>query len=521
MGRARSTGPKEAPGVVSRAARLSAATGVLAAVAIAVLVNVLSARHYRRFDATSAKLYTLSPATVATLQSLQQPVTVEVLLAPSDPLAGTLASLLSEYRGRTSRLEIRQVDPDRHPAEFVAVQQKYGILAGKTDDGRVVTDAALVVAAGDRHWFVTSAEMVDLSDVGEGRSRSKVEQALTGAIRAVVGGERTKVCATTGHGEYSLDDAGPQGLAELKDRLSKNNYELEVVDATRPDAREPFKDCRLLIIAGPSQPLSAAEADAVASRMRAGMSGLFLLGPIFDADRKKGVDSGLEGALKPFGIGLGQDFVFETDDQARLPRGVGEAFFPQIKPHPITEGMVAAASVGLRVMVMRSRSMVTLSEGARPAELLVTSAEAFGMADFFAWVDKGGEPVRKEADRKGPFAVAMASELPGSGGARGARVVVVGNAMLAINQSWQQPALRGNAILVENAISWLASRPPILDIPARDVPAASLRITEGSLGEIMRYVLVFMPGAALLLGISVFLMRRSTRKDKSSSKAAS
>ena len=102
----------------------------------------------------------------------------------------------------------------------------------------------------------------------------------------------------------------------------------------------------------------------------------------------------------------------------------------------------------------------------------------------------------------------------GAGGQRGARVFASGSATIAFNQSWEQAPLRGNAILIENAISWLASRPPILDIPSREVPAASLRITEGSIGEIMRYVLVFMPGAALLLGVSVHLMRRSTKKDK-------
>jgi len=514
MARKRSTGNNEDSGVVTRGARIGAATGVIAAVAIAVFVNILAARHYRRYDATSAKLYTLSPATVETLQSLPQPVTVEVLLAQSDPLAGTVAGLLSEYKGRAPRLEIHQVDPDRHPAEFVAVQQKYGILAGKTEDGRVVTDAALVVAAGDKHWFVTSSEMVDLSDVAEGKSRSKVEQALTGAIRAVVGGERIKVCATAGHGEVSFDDNGPQGMAELRDRLTKNNYDVQVVDSTRPDAREPFKDCRLLVVASPSQPLSAAEGDEVAARMKAGMGGLYLLGPMFNTDKKKQVPTGLESALKLFGIGLAQDFVFETDEKARLPRGVGEAFFPEIKTHPITEGMVAASSMGLRAMVMRSRSLTTLTEGARPSELLVTSPDAFGMADFFAWVDKGGEPARKEGDRKGPFAIAMASELPAAGGQRGARVFVAGSATLAFNQSWEQAPLRGNAILIENAVSWLASRPPLLDIPSREVPAASLRITEGSIGEIMRYVLVFMPGAALLLGVSVHLMRRSTKKDK-------
>ncbi|MBI5537065.1 MAG: GldG family protein [Deltaproteobacteria bacterium] len=503
-------------GVVTRGTKISSAIGVLAAVAIVVLVNLLAARHYRRFDATTAQLYTLSPATLATLRELQQPIQIEILLSANDPLAGTVGSILAEYKGHAPRIEIHQVDPDRHPAEFVAIQQKYGILAGKTEDGRVVTDASVIVAAGDRHWFIATSDMVDLTEAAEGKSRSKIEQALTGAIRAVVGGERIKVCASSGHGESSLDDNGPQGLGELRDRLNKNNFEPVTVDSTRPDAREPFKDCRLLIVAGPSQPFSQGEADEIASRMRTGMSGLLLLNPMFDSNRKKQVETGLESVTKLFGIGLAADFVFETDDRYRLPRGVGEAFFPDAKPHPITDAMVNPGSSGLRVMIMRSRSLTALPDGPRPTELLVTSNEAYGMKDFFAWADKGGEPTRKEGDRKGPLTVAMASELlkPGaSQDARGARVVVLGSPNVAYGLNWEQGQLRGNAIFMENAVSWLVSRQPILDIPTRVTPAASLRITEGMLGEIMRYVLVFMPGAALLLGVSVYLLRRSDKKD--------
>lgn len=506
--------PAKGPGVVTRAARFSSAAGVVAAFALLVLVNLLAARHYRRLDVTSSKLYTLSPATLDTLRNLQQPIKVEMLLSPGDPLSGTLNEILTEYRSHAPRIEIAQVDPDRHPAEFLAVQQKYGVLVGKTEDGRVVTDAALIVASGDKHWFVTSGDLVDLSEAAEGRNRSKVEQALTGAIRSVVGSERLKICASYGHAEFSFDDASERGLTQLRERLTKDNYDVEVVDSTRPDLREPFKDCRLLVIAGPGQPFSKEEADAIAARMKEGMSGLFLLNPMFDRDGKKAQPTGLEAIVRSFGINLSDDLVFELDDKARLPRGVGEVFFPELKPHPVTEGMVqAAASAGLRALLIGSRSMSVALDGPRPADLLVTSAQAFGMRDFGSW-DRASEPSPKDNDRKGPLSVGMASELKSEGPGRGARLVVIGTANVAFNQNWMGPGLRGNTILVENAVSWLAARPPILDIPDRQTPAASLRITEESLGEIMRYVLVFMPGAALLLGVSVYLMRRSDRKDR-------
>ena len=78
-----------------------------------------------------AELYTLSPATLLTLHALGERVQIDVLLSSRDPLANSVKFLLSAYQAETDRLVVRYVDPDRHPADFLALQQKYGIEAGK------------------------------------------------------------------------------------------------------------------------------------------------------------------------------------------------------------------------------------------------------------------------------------------------------------------------------------------------------------------------------------------------------
>ncbi len=500
------------PSVVTRSTKAFSAVGVVAALVIAILVNVLSARHYRRWDFTTSKLYTLSDATVQTLRTLEQPVAIEVLLSTSDPLYRSVQNSLIAYGAETTRLNVRYVDPDRHPADFLAVQQKYNIVAGRSEDQRVVTDASIVVAAGERHWFITSSDLVDMSEAAEGKSRSKIEQALTGAIRAVIGGEKIRICFSEGHGEFQLSDTSPQGLGEFKDRLEKNNYVPVAVDSTRPDVLEPFKDCNALAVIGPGQPFSAEEARHIGDRMRSGMGGVFLLNPMFQPDRKVQLSTGLDEVVRAFGIGLSSDFVFEMDDKRKLPRGYGEAFFPDLKAHGITDGLIAAAPAGLRVLLIRTRSLTLQADGARPVEILSSSPEAFGMTNFYGWIDKGGEPEKQPGDRQGPLPLGAASELAkpaNSTAPYGPRLVVLGTANPAMGASWADPALRGNAVLMENIVAWVAARPPILDIPTRESSAATLRITEESLGEVLRYVMLYMPGAAALLGIAVHLRRRS------------
>ena len=99
--------------------------GVAAVMVLAVMVNVYAARHFRRWDLTAHGLYTLSPATIETLHTLGERIDVDVLLSSKDPLANSIRFLLTAYEAETDRLAIRYVDPDRRPADFVALQLEY------------------------------------------------------------------------------------------------------------------------------------------------------------------------------------------------------------------------------------------------------------------------------------------------------------------------------------------------------------------------------------------------------------
>jgi hypothetical protein len=499
---------------VTRGTKAFAAAGVLASVVGAVLVNVAVARHYRRWDLTTHKLYTLSSATVETLHALPERIEIDVLLPSNDAMTASVKFLLSEYESQSDKLDVRYVDPDRHTAEFIALQQKYGIEAGRTEDGQIVTDASIVVSReGKKPFFISSSQLVDYGDGENDRARSRVEQVLTGTIRSVVDDERPKICFTEGHGEMRLDDGGPRGLGELADRLKKNNYDAESRDTSAPNAKDPLAGCRVAVIAGPNEPFSGAETDRIRGWLEAGGNLLVFAGPVPDNDRKTFLPLHLDAITGAGGIALDEDFVFEKDPRFKLPIGMGEQFFAQPKQHDVTLGLVGERNQDLKILMVAARSLSRTGSGpTAPTEMLVSSKEAVGVGDLFAMAEKGSTPEKGAGDRGGPLALAMAAELPrpkGSTAAHGPRLVVVGSSSVAWGQSWQERAIRGGAIFTESALSWLAARPAIVDIP--DKPAAAgLRIDESSLGEVLRYVVLYMPAAAGLLGLAVFLRRRST-----------
>ena len=148
-------------------ARALEVAGILAAVVLAAVVNVLGARHFTRWDWTRDRRWSLSPATVETLRSLQTRevhVTLWVIAGDADPVEGSLRQLLAAYEAVTSRLEIHWIDPDRDAVQLVDLQRRFGLEAGRSEDGRLATDAIVIAASSDRHWFLTQAEMFEQSD---------------------------------------------------------------------------------------------------------------------------------------------------------------------------------------------------------------------------------------------------------------------------------------------------------------------------------------------------------------------
>jgi nitrate reductase gamma subunit len=55
----------------------------------------------------------------------------------------------------------------------------------------------------------------------------------------------------------------------------------------------------------------------------------------------------------------------------------------------------------------------------------------------------------------------------------------------------------------------VAARPAIVSVPEKPARAVGLSLTEESLGEILRYVLVYMPGTAALAGFVLLYRRRA------------
>jgi hypothetical protein len=497
------------------AAQASVLVGVALAMLVAVLANVAVARHYTRADWTRNKRYTLTPATLDTLHALPGPVQIWVMLGSADPLEQSVKQLLVAYQAETTKLEIRYIDPDRDVVALEDVKKRFNIETGRTEQGHVVSDAVVVVAYGERRWFVTTSEMVEISAGDDTRVKPKEERALTGAIRNVLAAEKAKLCFTSGHGEMSPEDTGREGAGGLREVLVKDNYDVALVDPGSLGTPEPFTSCAVVVIAGMRGAFTEQETERLRAYLLSGGNMLLAVSPITGSSETGLLPAGLDRALSPFGIGLDNDLVIEQESERVFPGTGGIRFVADPRPHAITQALVRSEERrdAPRAVVAFSRSLRRVVEpgSATPTDLLLSSASSFGLTNVSGASEWKDAPQKKAGDLGGPLPLAMASERAkvSPSAVHGPRVVVLGSASVLTSATFREPMpLRGGALLVEGAISWLASKPQVLDVPDRAAVAAGIRITEDDRAAVRRYVMFMMPGTAAVLGLVVAWWRR-------------
>ncbi len=212
--------------------------GVAAAVVVAVLFNVLAARHYTRADWTAGKLYTLTKPTTETLHALDDQVQIWVLLGGGDPMEQSIRHLMASYEAETSKLDVHYIDPDKDALALQDVRKRFKVEATPAPDGRMVADAIVIVARGDRHWFLTPRDMVEVAPGDDIKAKPREEQAITAAIRRVVAGDKTKLCFL-GRSRRAIDRRRERGGARPAPRRARQG-QLRVHD----DRHDPSERVR-------------------------------------------------------------------------------------------------------------------------------------------------------------------------------------------------------------------------------------------------------------------------------------
>lgn len=503
---------QDAPQKASSAAssgQVYAFVGTALVAALVVLINYVSFRRYERWDLTHDKLFTLSDRTEQVLKQLDKPVDLYLFMSSGEPNFHEIRELLSRYRAKTDKLTVHTVDPDREPAKFRMLAEKYGVRVALQETGQTEAELALLALSGDKRWSVTRDDLVDLDYDSFGERQGpkvnvKTEQALTGAIVQVTSGRPTKVCVTEGHGEWTLDGGGERHLTAVREELKRENVELEAL-ATVGKSDLP-KECDAIFVLGPVKSFTEQESDALKRYLEAGGNLLLLLDPNISGDKL--LPTGLEGLASAYGINIGADVVVELDPALLLsPSPVEHFLVRSFTDHPLVRPL---RGLGAPVIMHLARSL-SIDSGSKAEALIKSSDKAYGESSL-TQLTAGDDLKAGEGDVQGPVTLAAVVDTrPESGDDKdkkpGGRLVVVGDSDWIAPQFIQQPQM-ANVDLLSSLTGHLTEREALVSIAPRKIDVQSVMITDEGLFGVFLRVVVLMPLAALVLGVGVWWQRR-------------
>lgn len=472
---------------------LHAGAAVALAAVLVVMVNYLAQRNYARADWSQSRFYSLSDKTISLLDGLSNRVDITVFFQPDHPFFEDIANLLKEYTQASPRLHVELVDPNRNLARTEELARRYQV----TELNVVVFDH------NGRHKTVSADDVMEMDYAGlaSGQplqaSAFKGEQVFSSALQSITQERPPVVYFVRGHGERDLNDRDPYaGYSELAQRIRGDNAEAR--DVSLAEKHGVPADADALVIAGPTNPFSTQEIETLQQWVQNKNGRLMVL-------LDTGSAAGLENLLEPWGVRLRNDVVV---DPQRTLTGL-DLFVDAYGPHPITRRLHHITSV-----LYMPRSVEASSPPAGQvdrADQPVVTPLAFSSSDSWAESDLEQKPMKFEArsDRRGPIALAVAVERGPLQGVeveiRPTRLVVFGDTDFLSNGAMSG----GNADFFMSALNWLLDRETLMAIAPKPVTDNRLVMTRGQVTSLFWVVTVVLPGLVAILGLAVWLQRRS------------
>jgi gliding motility-associatede transport system auxiliary component len=464
-----------------RKIKLAGSSNMTAAVflvlALAVIITLLSNRHYLRWDMTFTGEHSLSEKTLQVLKTIDAPVTIKAFVQEELQGADQVKRLLGAYTYAAPKITYEIIDPERNPGMAV----RYNVKSSNT-----------LVLEGYKQ-----IQVVKLAD----------EENITNGLIRLVKSIPEKVYWITGHGEKAFKGGEPESLTALQESFAAQNYEFQDLFLMQKEIPE---EASLVVVAAPEKRFFPEEVEALKKYLDKGGSLLIFLEPF--------VDGGLKEFLNSYGIETSGDIV--VDKMSRVMGG--DYLIPMVAnygAHEITKDFRLTSFFPL------ARSIEVGSEkkkGITVTGLAFTSPESWAETDRIA-LDQG-RVAYDGRDRLGPLSLAVVAELeppvekPSDGKesqkddlsshkitGRG-KMVVFGDVHFATNK---YISVSGNNDFIVNSINFLVGRGDLITITKKPKPTDTLMLSKNQGLMLFMVPVVFVPLFVLLLGIAVWHKRRS------------
>lgn len=467
---------------------------------IVILANYFAFNHFKRWDFSRNRKYSLSEQTKQVLGTLKDTAKFVVFFVPDAAIPGAeiypdVESLVKEYQYESGKnILVEYVDPVRGYTRTRELMKKYNLTA----ENVVVVDyqgRSKVVPATDMAEYDTSGAMFGQPPTVKAFTG---EQALTSALLEVTEEKQNVIHVLQGQGE---PDITGQELEVLKTYLERQNLKVEPLNLM--NETEVPKDAQVLMLIAPQYDFSDREIEMLQKYWEKQGRMICLLDP--GAYTPK-----LTAFLASLGIKRDDDRVLATVTLAPGLSGiVRDPAADFVAGSPITKklvGVTTRLSGGTQSLTLDNAGVQ--GKNIRLVPLIEAAKGFWGEKDYNVGED-GAVYFDSQKDRMAPFPVAASAEM---GALRDERVQVESSRLVAVGNAGfiQSEALtQANLDFVLSSINWLLSREALIGIAPKTPDTFSLNLSEAQLGRMSTLGMIVIPGAVAVAGILVWWRRRS------------
>jgi len=295
----------------------------------------------------------------------------------------------------------------------------------------------------------------------------------------------------TGHGEYDLEQGGDQSYALVKRTLEGKNYTVRSLNLLAE--HQVPSDADVVVVAGPQQPLTPAEVEALDAYLRNGGALLALEEPLPVTQFGDAPDPLATYLSGTWGLTLGEDIVVDLSSEQPFV-----AVAAQYAAHPITEKIAQVATVFPTARSVQVSGDLT---DTFPVVLVQTGQNSWAESDLAA-VAAQENFAADEGDLIGSVPLAAAEERSDWG----ARVVVFGDSDFASDAYF---GFLGDGDLFVNAVDWAAGQENLINLTPKERTQRVLVPPQSwALGLILLGTVFVLPGLALVAGLATWWQRR-------------
>ena len=478
---------------------------------LAVMVNYLGFEHYRRWDVSRDKKFTLSDKTKRFLRNMPSKARITVFFLPNNPIVSDVQSMLTECQyAAKGKLDVENIDPERNLSRAKALLDKYKIVTGED---------LLILDYEGRNKTVKASEMADVDQgnpmFGEQPKVTafKGEQAVTSALMELVEGKKNTIGYVLGHKEPSLADPplNPMSPSEtpgspmkiLKTFLENENIKLQELNLF--EVAEIPADLKAIIINGPQYDLSDREMKLLGDFWGKQGRILILLDPAAKTPR-------LNAFLNELGVKVNDDrlmaMVKTGIEEIALVRDVYAQF---LKDNPITKRLAEARSIfpgGSSSITLESQRVEPNNVRLQP--LIQAEKGYWAEADYNSGDQ---EKYQRDSVANGDAIHTIAASIEKGGSAdervqaNSSRMVVVSNATFIQDNAIRQDQQALD--FISGATNWLLNREQLIGIAPKIPQNLTFSLDENALRNLRWLILVIMPLIPAALGLIVWWRRRA------------